>query len=127
MCLEVNVDRDDLQLGEADLDVDLHVMHRQRVRVFLEVQVRRLLVAHSTADEDVRAFAEGADPVLAIVENFEIGIVGKDLVAFELGFGEQAHANGVSAISFPRRTSDGIELPRLSSICLPHRKQRCSG
>src|SRR5262245_20989185 len=101
-------------------------MDRQRLLVLGEVQAGWLLVAHRTADQQVVALAERAHSVLAVVEHFEIRVRGEDHAAIE-GRSIWIHPTGVSASSRPRRTSDGIVLPSVSSICLPHRKQRWSG
>src|SRR3954453_22789335 len=97
-------------------------MHRQRISIAGEGQARRLLITNGTADQQVRIFAKRSNAVFAVVEDLEIGVRGKDLGAIEV-----RHATGVSARSLPSRTSEGIALPSVSSICLPHRKQRCSG
>ncbi len=74
MGMDLDPDRgaDDLERGERDLEIDLHVVDRQRVRVDVDVQPRRLLIAHRAADQQqIVPLAEGPDAVLAIVEHFE--------------------------------------------------------
>ena len=70
---------DDLERRVGDLEIDVHVVHRQRFVVVGEVQPRRLLVAHRAADEQpVVGEAVRADPVLAVVEDVEAVRVGRD-------------------------------------------------
>jgi hypothetical protein len=72
-CVSMPTDRgDDLERRERDLQVDLHVMDRHRVRIGLDVEPRRLLVAHGAADQqEVVTLAERTDPVLAVVEHLQ--------------------------------------------------------
>ena len=60
--LDADLGADDLQRWEHDLEIDLHVVDRHRVRVDIDVQPRRLLVAHGAADQQqIVTFAEGPD------------------------------------------------------------------
>ena len=78
---------DDLHRRVGDLQVDEHVVHRQRLGVVGEVQARRLLVADRAADQQpIVGEAVGADPVLAVVEDVEaVGVRGDDVVGAEHG------------------------------------------
>ena len=72
MHLDADGGADDLQRGECDLEVDLHVVDRQRVRVDVDIQPRRLLVADRTVDQQqVVTLAERPDTVLTVVEHLE--------------------------------------------------------
>ena len=69
---------DDLQRRVGDLELDDHVVHRQRFVVVVEVQAGRLLVTDRTADEQpIGGEAVGADPVLTVVEDVEAVRVGR--------------------------------------------------
>ena len=111
-----------LERRKGHLEVELHVMNGQRIVVVFEIQAWRLLVAHGPANEQIGIFAKRTHAIFAIVQDLEIGIWRKDVVSVE-----RAHATGVSAMRRPSRTNDGMVLPSVSSICLPHRKQRCNG
>lgn len=72
MGLERDTCGDDLHRRERHLEVDLHVVDRQRVRVDLDVEPWRLLITDGTTDqEEIVTLAERTDPVLAIVEHLE--------------------------------------------------------
>ena len=59
-------------VGNAIVEVDLHVVDRHRVRVDFDVQPRRLLVAHGAADQQqIVTLAKGPHSVLAIVQHLE--------------------------------------------------------
>ena len=55
------------------MEVDLHVVHRQRVGIVGEVEARRLLVAHGAADQQLgrRRSRNARDAVLPVVEHLE--------------------------------------------------------
>ena len=97
-------------------------MNGQRIVVVFEIQARWLLIAHGPTNEQIGIFTERTHAILPIVQYLEIGVWRKNVVGVEL-----AHATGVLAMRPPSRTSDGMVLPSVSSICLPHRKQRCNG
>ena len=98
MGLEPHRRLDDLERREADLEIDLHVVDRQRLIVVGDVEVRWFLVAHRAADQEpVVGEAEGAHAVLTIVQHVELGdvvdaavpdvLVGQDRSGVENGFG----------------------------------------
>ena len=87
MGLEPDLGGDDLERRVGDVEVDLHVVHRQRVGIVGEEQARRLLVAHRAADQQaVLGGAVGAHAVLAVVEHLEpVGVGREDRVGAEHG------------------------------------------
>ena len=84
---EVDPCIDDLQRRVGDLQVDEHVVHRQRLGIVVEVQTWWLLIADRAADEQpIVGEAVGADPILAIVEDVEaVRVRGDDGVGAEHG------------------------------------------
>ena len=66
----------DLERRKRDLEVDLHVVDRQRLVVVGDVEVRWLLVAHRTADQQpLGGESEGAHAVFAVVQHVELADV----------------------------------------------------
>ena len=75
----------DDQIGHADVQVEDHVVHRERLGVARHVQPGRLLVAYSAAQQQrVFVLAVGAHHVGALVDQLRVGVdavgVGDDVV-----------------------------------------------
>ena len=68
---EVDPGIDDLQRRIGDLQVDEHVVHRQRLGIVVEVQTWWLLIADRAADEQPIVGEAVGGPDLAIVEDVE--------------------------------------------------------
>ena len=76
----------DLERREADLEIDLHVVDRQRLVVAGDVEVRWLLVAHCAANQQpVRGESERAHAVFAVVQRSEVADVIDVAVAVAIG------------------------------------------
>jgi hypothetical protein len=62
----------DFECRKRDLDVDLHVMDRQRVGIDVDVQTGRFLVTYRSTDEnEIIPLPKRTNPILPVVQHLE--------------------------------------------------------